>query len=120
MPNALQLLCREWLVTESLAEVAVRADANFTSPSESTVAMVENSLEEDTQACSAVIRGNGRRTKTFRSGTTSQRPKGERSGSFVDRWCHIHRRYGPEARKCIEPCSFTKDMTSGNGPSNRQ
>jgi hypothetical protein len=115
LPPSLQLLCREWLEKDTLADVALKADAHFPAHCHVTVAHVSDVNEESTEY-SASIAAVQRRTS--KSHGVSQR--GASRGEFVERWCRIHRRYGPAARNCVKPCSFTSDVAQGNGPSNRQ
>jgi hypothetical protein len=128
LPDSLQLLCREWLLSHSLADVSLRADAHFHSRSERSVTMLEAASSEghglQEQTVAAVRQSMPPRRRDNRFSQDRSRPQNRRSehssGAFVDRWCHFHRRFGHEARKCVEPCTFRADMASGNGNGNRQ
>lgn len=127
LPDPLQLLCREWLNSYPLGEVALRADDHHRGGGERAVATVEDASDGKV---STLTTAAVHRTKTSRQGQTSRfsanasnsrrHKDGANIGAYVERWCYIHRRYGPEARKCIEPCTFLSDTASGNASSNRQ
>ena len=127
LPASLELVCREWLDSLPLAEVALRADAHHRG-GQRAVAIVEDGSDEGATICTtaAVHRARpGRHGQASRFATDSnRRPKennsSSNSGAYVERWCYIHRRYGPAARRCIEPCTFRSDVASGNASSNRQ
>uniref|UniRef100_A0A5S6QL67 SCAN box domain-containing protein n=1 Tax=Trichuris muris TaxID=70415 RepID=A0A5S6QL67_TRIMR len=133
LPQPLRLLCREWLVSSSLANVAVRADQHYTPdcdvfttraeapPSTHDVPTQQDCDDlvaaatrfgqphvRDSQACMTRPRLPNPRS--------SANARGRRRGTyFIDRWCRIHQRYGPQARNCMGGgCSFLRDM-QGNG-----
>lgn len=118
LPRNLQLLCREWLVTDTLAEVAHRADTHFSSFLGDSVSQVNvdaltarREEDDDSPAVFAVHRSD--RTKNSEKFRRPRDPPQVKD--YVDRWCRIHRRYGPAARKCITPCSYSSDMNSASG-----
>ena len=126
LPPSLKLLCREWLATKSLADVALQADAHFSAHCQTNTSVSAAQLDSPTDEVpfdlDAHVAWINRGANKPRGGRTANRgahyPPPQKN--FVDRWCRIHRRYGPAARNCIKPCSFEVDTVSGNGQSNRQ
>ncbi|KFD55357.1 hypothetical protein M514_03697 [Trichuris suis] len=130
LPLPVSVLCREWLKNHTLAEEACMADVHFHLQAEVTAsaATVQSPADDASvststdQLVTALQRTSLRRSaapvcrhrpptlrRPDRRPPTSRRP----SGDFVDRWCRIHQRYGPEARNCLGRCTFTEDM-AGN------
>lgn len=131
LPPSLQLLCREWLATKRLADVALQADAHFSAhcQANASVSAVHHDSPTDEAPFSSTPFDEHANVSWINRG--ANKPRGGRAANrgahyqgpqknFVDRWCRIHRRYGPAARNCVKPCSFEADTVSGNGQSNRQ
>lgn len=120
MPTTLQLMCREWLMKDNLRDVSLRADAyhqpGATALVTSHVADAGSTSDTESDQLVAATRRSGPPAYTS---TTNNRPQHAQPKAFVDRWCRLHRKYGPVARKCLGSCSFTTDM-SGNGRGSRQ
>lgn len=114
LPSNLQMMCREWLTSEALSEVALRADQHNRPLQVSTTSSVISSDAPSTPSDNTCVVAATRvpNTRTVSQKTTNP-------PDFVDRWCRLHRRFGPAARRCLGRCTFTSDM-SGNAPGSRQ
>lgn len=124
IPATLQLLCREWLLTVPLSEVALRADQHCSPAQVSSVELPAVAEAADTasneERVAAVRQYTGRRPRVSRQSSSSRTDGGSSpQTAFIDRWCRLHQRYGPMARRCLGQCSFSSDMP-GNSSGSRQ
>uniref|UniRef100_A0A5S6Q436 RNA-directed DNA polymerase n=1 Tax=Trichuris muris TaxID=70415 RepID=A0A5S6Q436_TRIMR len=117
MPSTLGLLCRGWLKELSLRDVSIRADSyRRHQPDRSAAAVTEPSSlepsigEEGGDTSVTAVRRSHQRPASVpsvpyssakRQTASSNRQTTQRASYFVDRWCRIHKRYGPEARTCL-------------------
>uniref|UniRef100_A0A5S6QGN9 Integrase catalytic domain-containing protein n=1 Tax=Trichuris muris TaxID=70415 RepID=A0A5S6QGN9_TRIMR len=117
MPSTLGLLCRGWLKELSLRDVSIRADSyRRHQPDRSAAAVTELSSlepsigEEGGHTSVTAVRRSHQRPASVpsvpyssakRQTALSNRQTTQRASYFVDRWCRIHKRYGPEARTCL-------------------
>uniref|UniRef100_A0A5S6QYL9 RNA-directed DNA polymerase n=1 Tax=Trichuris muris TaxID=70415 RepID=A0A5S6QYL9_TRIMR len=117
MPSTLGLLCRGWLKELSLRDVSIKADSyRRHQPDRSAAAVTEPSSlepsigEEGGDTSVTAVRRSHQRPASVpsvpyssakRQTASSNRQTIQRASYFVDRWCRIHKRYGPEARTCL-------------------
>ena len=136
LPAALQMLCREWARQMPLSEVALRADEVYTPALGPPIAPLSHAIDiqptsgnvtdqlpcPETCTCSGIrtFRQPGGGPRGARAGRGRGRGRG-RGHYYIDRWCRLHQRYGPQARNCLGSCTYLQDTStsSGNGPSNR-
>lgn len=131
MPPSIQILCREWLLTGKLRDVSLRADAHFQLFAPDNVATVvkhEVDYHSDNENSDGHVNSthrfpDRRPNSDFRPQRAPAQPRSQQAAteatSFVDRWCRLHKKYGPRARKCLGSCTFSADM-SGNARGSRQ
>ena len=127
LPVSLQIQCREWLKSDNLGRVALLADNCYQTslpvPTSVPVMAVDESTNPDEEAVNAVYTRRGPRTAP--RGTPHRNSQNNARAStaqnFVDRWCRLHKKYGPEARNCLGSCSYREDTrASGNERSSQQ
>ncbi|KFD48895.1 hypothetical protein M513_10258 [Trichuris suis] len=139
MPATLSTLCRGRLKELSLKDVALKADTRWQPAAELAAAVLGESSAQARAAdepchdppgdasVSAVGRGRGQPSTGSDSSTSRQhrrrrlqsgRPQPRRGGTyFIDRWCRMHQRYGPDAHTCLGNCSFYEDLQGNSAGS---
>ncbi|KFD50752.1 hypothetical protein M514_08408, partial [Trichuris suis] len=139
MPATLSILCRGWLKELSLKDVALKADTHWQPAAELAAAVLGESSAQARAAdepchdppgdasVNAVGRRRGQPSTGSDSSTSRQhrrrrlqsgRPQPRRGGTyFIDRWCRVHQRYGPDARTCLGNCSFYEDLQGNSAGS---
>ncbi|KFD67425.1 hypothetical protein M514_20461 [Trichuris suis] len=138
LPLPISILCREKLKSHQLAQVAYMADAHLPLQSDYPAStLIAQAAVEDVpfpSSSDSLVAAAGLHAPLGRSTAPRRRwqparvrghrrpPRSERLSDFVDRWCRIHQRYGPQARNCLgdsaaigngynSPLLFVRDVT---------
>ncbi|XP_036332242.1 uncharacterized protein LOC118743585 [Rhagoletis pomonella] len=107
--------------SEALDKLAVMADKiQAISAPQSTVAAVQSfpeliDLQQQISTLSTAVSNLQKKRFQHRSRSSSRGRYKAESAANTSEWCYYHRRFGPKARNCRQPCTF-KQRRQGNSP----